>query len=87
MLGNVLAYGVTSKLTLFGVVPYFLDKDLHVATPMGRIVRGTAGFGDTKLFVRYTAYQLNRRGASLRIRADRRCGRPHLLDQYHRQRQ
>src|SRR3990172_9684432 len=33
-----LAYGVTPRLALFGVVPYF-DKSLKINTPSGRIQR------------------------------------------------
>lgn len=66
-LGNVLAYGVDSKLTLFAVAPWFLDKTLEATTPMGRVHRGDAGIGDTRLFARYTLVQRDRLGASFRI--------------------
>jgi len=61
-----LGYGVTSRLTLFAVVPYF-DKTLDATTPMGRIRRTTTGVGDTRLFARYTVLQQNFTGASLRV--------------------
>ena len=59
-------YGVTPKLALFGVVP-ILDKSLDVTTPEGRINRSTRGVGDIRLFARYTAYQLNRPGQTIRL--------------------
>jgi len=40
-----LAYGVTPRLALFGVVPYF-DKSLKMNTPSGRIERSASGVGD-----------------------------------------
>jgi len=66
-LGNVLAYGVNSKLTLFAVAPWFLGKTLEATTPMGRVHRSDAGIGDTKLFARYTLFQDNGLGTSFRI--------------------
>ena len=51
-LGSVLGYGITSKLAVFGVVPYFFNKTLDVTTPMGRIERDTGGIGDVSLFGR-----------------------------------
>lgn len=52
---------------MFGAVPYLLDKDLRATMTAGRIQRSTAGFGDTKLFGRYVAYQHDVLGKSLRI--------------------
>lgn len=66
-LGNVLAYGVDSKLTVFAVAPWFLDKTLQATTPMGRIRRSDAGIGDTRLFARYTVLQDDGLGRSFRI--------------------
>jgi DNA-binding beta-propeller fold protein YncE len=37
-----LAYGVTPRLALFGIVPYF-DKSLKMNTPSGRIERSASG--------------------------------------------
>ena len=59
-------YGVTAKLTLFGVVP-ILDKNLKVTTSQGRTTRSTSGLADARLFARYTVYQVNRRGQTLRL--------------------
>lgn len=66
-LGSVLGYGVTSKLAVFGVVPYFFNKELDLTTPMGRIERDTSGIGDISLFGRYTAYQHDFTGGTFRI--------------------
>lgn len=66
-LGSVLGYGLNSKLALFGMIPYFFDKELDVTTPMGRIERSTAGVGDISLLARYTAYQQDRMGSTFRI--------------------
>ncbi len=60
-------YGVTPKLTLFGVLP-ILDKNLEVTTPQGRrVTRKTSGLADARLFARYTVYQFNRRGETARL--------------------
>jgi len=66
-LGNVLGYGVNSEFAVFGVVPYFFDKELNVTTPMGRINRDTDGLGDVSLFGRYTVYQSDFTGGTFRI--------------------
>lgn len=66
-LGSVLGYGVNSKLAVFGVVPYFFNKELDVTTPMGRIKRDTGGFGDISLFGRYTLYKQDFTGSTFRL--------------------
>jgi len=66
-LGSVLGYGVNSKLALFGVVPYFFDKELSVNTPDGRLERDTDGIGDISLFGRYTLYQNDFTGGTFRV--------------------
>jgi hypothetical protein len=63
---SVLAYGITSDLAVFGVLPY-LNKRLDVTTPGGRVTRDTNGIGDMRLFGRYTAYQKDMPGKSFRI--------------------
>ncbi|KZC16733.1 hypothetical protein RHOFW510R12_01730 [Rhodanobacter sp. FW510-R12] len=67
VLGNVLAYGVTSRLTLFAMAPWYLNKTLNAATPMGRMRLTASGIGDTQLFARYTLFQLDAPGRSFRI--------------------
>jgi len=62
----VLVYGVTAKFTLFGAIPY-LDKELKVNTTGGRVSRGDTGPGDATFTGRYTIYQRDRRGRTLRI--------------------
>ena len=66
-LGSVLGYGITPKLAVFGVVPYFFNKALDVTTPMGRIERDTSGIGDVSLFGRYTVYQDDFTGGTFRV--------------------
>jgi hypothetical protein len=63
---NVLAYGMTSKWTVFGMIPY-MHKTLDMLTPMGLVHRTNHGLGDSTFFVRYTAWQDNHAGSSFRI--------------------
>jgi len=62
----VLAYGATSKLALFGVLPY-VDKRLDITMGGARIQREAQGIGDAVFFGRYTVYQRDRPGDTLRI--------------------
>lgn len=50
-----------------GVVPYFLDKQLDITTPMGRVGRDSGGIGDLSLFGRYTVYQNDFPGGTFRV--------------------
>jgi hypothetical protein len=59
-------YGVSARLTLFGVFP-IVFKSLHLTGESGRLVRDTKGLGDVRLFARYTVYQLNQSGRTLRL--------------------
>jgi len=59
---GVLAYGVTSRLALFGILPY-ANKQLQ--TPAG--TREASGFGDARFFARYTLFQQNAPGKTLRF--------------------
>lgn len=63
---SVLVYGATERLTLFGIVPY-LDKSLDVTTPAGRRTRGDNGIGDLRFLARYTVWQWDRQGETLRL--------------------
>ena len=61
---SVLAYGVNSKLALFGILPY-VDKELSMGSmPTGR---GNDGFGDFTLFGRFTFFQQDAPGRTLRV--------------------
>jgi len=62
----VLAYGISSKLALFGVLPY-VNKRMDITMGAIRIHRQTQGLGDGKFFARYTVYQVDRPGDTLRI--------------------
>jgi len=61
-----LAYGVTPRLALFGILPYF-DKSLELDAPGGRIERSASGFGDLLVLGRYTAIALDRPGSTIRL--------------------
>jgi hypothetical protein len=63
---SVLGYGVTGDVAVFGVLPY-LDKELDVTTPGGRVTRDTSGIADARLFGRYTAYKADASGRTFRI--------------------
>jgi hypothetical protein len=66
-LGSVLGYGVTSRFAVFGMAPYFFNKELSATTPLGRVERDTSGFGDISLFGRYTVYQYDFTGGTFRV--------------------
>ncbi len=51
-----LGYGITSKLTLFGGVPY-VNKRLELTTNGVRQTRRADGLGDLSLFTRYTVFK------------------------------
>jgi len=66
---SVLAYGISGKLTLFGMLP-FLDKELKMPMPgAGSVKRSSRGFGDTSVFLRYTLHQQDQRGSTFRLAA------------------
>ncbi len=59
-------YGATPQWTLFAVAP-LLRKRLDVTTPQGRVTRGPTGLGDARMFARYTVWQQNRSGQTIRL--------------------
>ncbi len=59
---SVAGYGLTKDLAIFGILPY-AHKTLK--TPAG--TRSTSGFGDAKVFARYTLYQNDAPGQTFRI--------------------
>lgn len=63
----VLAYGLTPDLALFAVAPVFVHKSLNVTTPMGRISRGSNGFGDSLFLGRYTLLEIDHPGSTFRL--------------------
>lgn len=66
---SVLAYGVSGKLTIFGVLPY-VDKELRISMPgVGSVSRSSRGFGDTSVFMRYTLHQNDQQGSTFRLAA------------------
>ena len=60
---SVVAYGVNAKLAMFGVLPY-TNKE---ATMLGAPERSSDGFGDLTVFGRYTLYQRDWSGRTLRV--------------------
>ncbi len=62
-LNSVLAYGVSAKLAMFGVLPY-LKKEF---VQSGSIRRSSSGLGDLTLFGRYTIYQRDMPGRTVRV--------------------
>ncbi len=62
----VLAYGVSARLALFGVLPY-VNKRMDINIGANRFRRNTQGLGDARFFARYTMYQQDRPGDTLRI--------------------
>lgn len=61
-----LGYGASGRLALFGVLPY-LENELSLTSGAGRVTRRASGLGDLTLFARYTAYQRDRPGQTLRL--------------------
>ncbi|HHJ14842.1 MAG TPA: transporter [Gammaproteobacteria bacterium] len=63
---SVLGYGVSGRLALFGVLPY-RDNELKLRGAGGRVTRGASGFGDLRVFGRYTVVQQDAPGRNFRI--------------------
>jgi len=63
---SVLGYGVTPDFALFGMLPWF-DKRLDMNMGGQAIPRRQSGVGDLTLLGRYTAYQYDAPGRTLRI--------------------
>lgn len=63
---SVLGYGVTPDFALFGMLPWF-DKRLDMSMGGQNITRQKSGVGDLTLLGRYTAYQYDAPGRTLRI--------------------
>lgn len=63
---SVLGYGATPRLALFGVLPY-VDMGLDSTVAGETLDRSAGGLGDLSLFGRYTVYQRDRPGRTLRL--------------------
>ncbi len=63
---SVLGYGISSKLAVFGVLPY-VDRDLDITVAGQRQNRSASGLGDLTLFGRYTVLQRDRPGRTFRV--------------------
>lgn len=63
---SMLGYGVSRDFALFGMLPY-VDKRLSMQMNGQEITRSARGFGDLTLLGRYTAYEHNAPGRTLRV--------------------
>ncbi len=63
---SVLGRGVARNWAVFGVLPY-LDKELELTTPVGRLSRTATGIADVRLFARYTIHQRDAQGSTFRV--------------------
>jgi hypothetical protein len=63
---SVLGYGVTGDFALFGMLPWF-DKRLDMRMGEQDLSRSKSGVGDLTVLGRYTAYQYDAPGRTLRI--------------------
>lgn len=63
---SVLGYGVTRDLALFAMLPWF-DKRLDMQMGGQTIARSEQGFGDLTVLGRYTAFEDNAPGRTIRI--------------------
>lgn len=63
---SVLGYGVSRDFALFGILPWF-DKQLDSRQDGQQLSRNRTGIGDLTLLGRYTAYQYDVPGRTLRI--------------------
>jgi len=59
-------YGFTEKLAFFTIVPV-IDKEIELNTPGGRVTRSTSGLGDITLLARYTIFQRDLPGKTVRV--------------------
>ncbi len=62
----VIAYGVTGRLSVFGIIPV-VDKELSIKTASGRVTRGGSGIGDITLLGRYTLWKRDMKGQTMRL--------------------
>ena len=66
VVAQVLGYGVSPRLAVFGVLPY-VDNELKVTTGGQRVTRRATGFGDLTVFGRYTVHQKDQPGGTFRV--------------------
>ncbi|GCB05260.1 transporter [Ralstonia sp. SET104] len=63
---TMLGYGVTRDLAVFAVLPY-MDRRLSMNMGGSDVSRSQAGFGDAMFLGRYTAYEDNAPGSTIRV--------------------
>ena len=64
---SVLGYGIDPRWAVFAVLPVVGGKSLSFRTSAGQRQRSAAGLGDLLLFGRYTVYQHDLPGQTLRL--------------------
>ncbi|RMH22867.1 MAG: transporter [Acidobacteria bacterium] len=62
----VLAWGLSPKLTVFGLAPW-RRTELRRRTPAGLVSRRGSGLGDVTLLARFTAFKRDAPGSTLRL--------------------
>ncbi len=63
---TAMGYGINSKWTVFGIVPY-RDIDLTLNSGGQTVNRSNSNLGDLTVFTRYSAYQKNQLGKTFRV--------------------
>ncbi|GIW40337.1 MAG: hypothetical protein KatS3mg076_0914 [Candidatus Binatia bacterium] len=63
----VFVYGAREDLALFLVLPALVHKSLDAEGPGGKQERSATGFGDVSVFARYTVFQRDLPGETLRV--------------------
>ncbi len=63
----VFAYGARRDLALFLAIPVVVHKSLEAESPGGNADRNATGFGDVSFFARYTLFQRDLAGETLRV--------------------
>jgi len=65
---SMLAYGINHKWAVFGVLPY-IDNTLEIGSASPEVQRDNQGFGDASTFLRYSFFQSDAKGRTLRVAA------------------
>ena len=63
----VVGYGLTPRLALFANLSWFRERSMRLLLPAGDLERNASGLGDLDVTARYTLWQHNRPGATIRL--------------------
>ena len=63
---TAIVYGLTARLNLFAIVPY-VDQELRLDTPAGRLTRGATGLGDATTFAKWRVWTRDGPGWTRRL--------------------